>query len=324
MPAPESILIIKPGSLGDIVHAMPALGYISKTWPTTKITWIVDSRWVPLLENVEHLHAIIKFPREDFRGPGGWARSVSWFRSLRDLQPNLVIDLQGLMRSALMARASGGQLVVGGSDAREGACWFYQMHAQVDPAFHAVERYRAIVAAAGLDTSSEPEFPLAMGEPPDADLPDSFFLLHPFARGNGKSLECDVAASIAEALQPHCVVLAGVGEMTAKLPKNAINLLNRTSLAHCIWLSRRACHVVSVDSGPAHIAAAVNPHVLAIHTWSDPRRVGPYSQSAYVWQGGEIRPQNLDPHAKLPTGRNFEAADVRCLANWLHSRNSAS
>lgn len=324
MPAPESVLIIKPGSLGDIVHALPSLVYLSKAWPTTHITWIADTRWAPLLENVRQLHAVVQFPREEFRGPGGWARSVNWFRGLRDLRPNLVIDLQGLMRSALMARASCGQLVVGGSDAREGAGWFYQMHAQVDPAHHAVDRYRAIVAAAGVDTSSEPEFPLSPGTPPKIELPESFVLFHPFARGKGKSLDCGITASLAKALQPHRVVLAGVGEMSANLPPNTLNLLNQTTLGEFIWLARKANFVVSVDSGPAHIAAAVNPNVLVIHTWSDPRRVGPYSKTATIWQGGEIRRQSLDTHTKIPAGRNFEERDVPLLAGWLIEQQQCS
>lgn len=317
MPAPASVLLIKPGSLGDIVHALPALGYIAAAWPQAKITWIVDSRWAPLLADIPQLHEIVKFPREDFRGADGWARSVSWFRSLRSLRPGLVIDLQGLMRSALMARASGGQLVVGGSDAREGAGWFYQVHANVDPATHAVERYRAIVAAAGVDTSAEPQFPLGPGERPAFEVPGRFVLLHPFARGAGKSLSADVVAAIAKALQPNCVVIAGVGPDLSDLPANAINVLNKTSLPEFVWLAQRACCVVSVDSGPAHIAAAVNPAVFAIHTWSDPRRVGPFSRSAWVWQGGEIRPQNLDPHGSLPTGRDFQLSDVETLARGI-------
>jgi heptosyltransferase-1 len=317
MPAPESVLLIKPGSLGDIVHALPALGYMANVWPGTKITWIVDKRWAPLLQGVPHLHATIEFPREEFRGPGGWARSVSWFRSLRELRPSLVIDLQGLMRSALMARASRGQLVVGGTDAREGAGWFYQLHAHVDPAQHAVDRYRAIVAAAGVDTRTPPVFALGPGVLPAVDLPDFYFLLHPLARGAGKSLDTRVVTALASALQPHCVVLAGVGEFSASPPANVLNLLNRTTLAEFIGLARRAGRVISVDSGPAHIAAAVNPRVLAIHTWSDPRRVGPYSPTAHVWQGGEITPQAGLADAGLRPGRNFEPGDVQELADWL-------
>jgi heptosyltransferase I len=321
MPAPESVLLIKPGSLGDIVHALPSLTYIAKAWPSTHITWIVDTRWAPLLAHVDRLHAVVEFPRQEFRGPGGWARSVSWFRSLRDLRPNLVIDLQGLMRSALMARASNGQLTVGGSDAREGAGWFYQMHAQVDSTSHAVDRYRAIVAAAGIDTSTAPEFPLGPGSRPDIELPESFLLLHPFSRGQGKSLPQDSIQALAKGLIPHRVVLAGVGEIQDPLPSNAINLLNKTTLAEFLWLARKAAFVVSVDSGPAHIAAAVNPRVLAIHTWSDPRRVGPYSNTAHVWQGGEVRPQDLSHHAKILPAKKFACQDATRLANWFLSQS---
>ena len=66
------------------------------------------------------------------------------------------------------------------------------------------------------------------------------------------------------------------------------NLLNRTTLLELIWLIRRAQWVVSVDSGPMHMAAALTANLLSIHTWSDPRLVGPYQAEAWVWKGGEL------------------------------------
>jgi ADP-heptose:LPS heptosyltransferase len=69
---------------------------------------------------------------------------------------------------------------------------------------------------------------------------------------------------------------------------NTQDFLNRTTLGELIWLIRRALYVVSVDSGPMHIAAALTPRLLSIHTWSDPRRVGPYQPEAWVWKEGAL------------------------------------
>jgi heptosyltransferase-1 len=320
MPAPESVLLIKPGSLGDIVHALPSVAYIRRCWPGTRLTWIVDRRWRDILEGVPGLDGIVEFPREDFRGPGGWARSVAWFAKLKELRPNLAIDLQGLMRSSLMARASGAQVIVGGSDAREGAGWMYQVHAQVDASAHAVNRYRQILQAAGVDTGGTPEFPLGEGdelgvEPEIARAP--FLLLHPYARGAGKSLEPAQVVELVRSVAPVPVVVAGKGEGLLPSVENLHDCLNQTTLRQFVWLARRAAGVISVDSGPAHIAAAVNPRILVIHTWSDPRKVGPYSEQAFVWQGGEIRRQSLHADAVIARSRPFHNEDAPIVADWV-------
>jgi ADP-heptose:LPS heptosyltransferase len=320
MPAPDSILIIKPGSLGDIVHAIPALPWIRKTWPSTRVTWIVDQRWASLLEHHPLLKSIVVFPREQFHGPDGWARSVRWFQSLSNLCPDLAIDLQGLMRSALMARAARSRIIVGGKDAREGAGWLYHLHADVDPHCHAVERYRSILSAVGINTSTPPEFPLGDGTRHPKHPEEPYVLLHPYARGEGKSLTPELTSALCALLAPYRVVLAGVGIAPTNLPPNTLNLLGSTTLPEFVKLAREAAVVISVDSGPGHIAAAVNNRVLMIHTWSDPRRVGPYNPAAHIWQGGEIRPQILDRHSHLPSPRSVTVQDLDSIQQWARSR----
>jgi ADP-heptose:LPS heptosyltransferase len=109
------------------------------------------------------------------------------------------------------------------------------------------------------------------------------------------------------------VVLAGVGKMQDELPGNTINFLNRTTIRQMIWLVGAAAFVVSVDSGPMHIAAAINPRMLSIHTWSDPRLVGPFSRDAWIWQGGEIRRQQLEG-SSMPPARSPGSADIFQIA----------
>jgi ADP-heptose:LPS heptosyltransferase len=125
-------------------------------------------------------------------------------------------------------------------------------------------------------------------------MPDEpFVLLHPFSRGQGKSLSPGVLDALCVALAPNRVVLAGGPNPAAPKAPHIINLLGKTNLLELIALTRHAKAMVSVDSGPAHIAAAVGTPLLAIHTWSDPRTVGPFQESAWLWQGGAIRRQNL-------------------------------
>jgi ADP-heptose:LPS heptosyltransferase len=95
-------------------------------------------------------------------------------------------------------------------------------------------------------------------------------------------------ADFCRALAPARVVLVGRSEEALPAVGNVENLLNRTTLAELIWLIRRAAFVVSVDSGPMHIAAALTSHLLSIHTWSDPAKVGPYRPEAWVWKGDSL------------------------------------
>ncbi len=282
--------------------------------PQTKITWLVDERWQPLLAGHPAIDEIVVFPRQKFHGVFGKLRSIPWALELGDMRPDVALDLQGLLRSALMARCSGAARTVGLADAREGARWFYQQVTPVQPGEHSVRRYLRTLETLGLPKVEHPEFFLPPGTPPAHALPENpFVLLHPFARGSGKSLSPSQVVELCRALQPLPIVLAGMGEMPRVLTENTVNLLNRTSIEHIIWLIRAAAFVVSVDSGPMHIAAAVNPRLLSIHTWSDPRLVGPYSENAWIWQGGEIRRQKLASE-QIPKPRLPADGDIALIA----------
>jgi ADP-heptose:LPS heptosyltransferase len=118
------------------------------------------------------------------------------------------------------------------------------------------------------------------------------------------------------AARPLTVIVAGVGTIQRELPDNAINLLNQTTIRQMIWLLGAAEFVVSVDSGPMHLAAAINPRTLSIHTWSDPRLVGPFSDDAWIWQGGQIRRQQVEA-ASLPSARSPEIGDITQIASFV-------
>ncbi len=288
------VLLIKPGSMGDVIHALPVASAIRQAWPESELTWIVDPRWAPLLSGNPVVSATKHFPREDFRGAGGWARALRWYAGLRGLKPDVVVDLQGLLRSALMAGCSGGKTIVGLADAREGGRFFYSRSAATVPVEHAVRRYLRVLPMLGIDVPEACAFPLPAGEPPS--LPDGFVVLHPFARGAGKSLGAEAIRGFVSGFRSRssaCLVIVGRGEVPAGLPDGVVDLCGKTPLEGLVGILRAARFVVSVDSGPMHLAAAVGTPLLGIHTWSDPRLVGPFSEEDWIWQGGEIRRQNF-------------------------------
>ncbi len=313
---PKHLLVLKPSSLGDVVHTLPAVSALRAKFPAARITWMVSDEWAPLLGGNPDISDLLIFPRRDFRGALGPARFLRWRSSLPGkLSPDLILDFQGLLRTGLTAAAFRGTPVYGMSDAREGARFFQTQTVRVTPEMHAVERYLALAAAVGATLQGAPGFRLPEGTPPDAVLPtSSWVLLHPFSRGRGKSLSAEaVLAFCREAGMP--VVIAGRSDVAfPSLPANALNLLNKTSLVELIWLLRRAAFVVSVDSGPMHLAAGVTDKVLGIHTWSDPCKVGPYRAGATVWKGREFFPA-LDPAASKAGKDLPDAQDAATIAS---------
>ncbi len=285
MESPARILVVKPSSLGDIVHTLPALAALRRHWPKSEIQWMVNPEWAPLLEKHPHLDGILLFPRNQFRGLIGSTKFLPWAWRLRHHPFDLILDFQGLLRSALLAKLASKQSVYGLSDAREGATFFYQKTADTRPFAHSVDRYLALARLAGARTPSPPEWILPPGDAVPG-LPKRFLLLHPFSRGNGKSMTPEHVEHLCAALSPEPVVIAGRSEAHLRLTPNGLNLLNKTSIPQLIGLIRAATAVVSVDSGPMHIAAALHPRLLALHTWSDPQKVGPYPQDAWVLKNG--------------------------------------
>ncbi len=290
----ESIVIVKPSSLGDIVHTLPLLSLLRQHAPQARIEWVVNSVWKPILEDHPLLDGLIEFPRQKFRGLGGLGAVVKWAREQRFSRPDLVLDVQGLFRSGLICWALNPRLSVGYSDARENANRFHHQQVNVDQkrSPHAVDRYLTFFQDLGLSLPDEVEFPLPEGTPfaGSPGLPEGdFVVLHPFSRGTGKSLTPIQVRDLVEKCAEIPMVIVGRGEeIDQPLAGNAVDLLNRTSLSELMWILRRAKFVVSVDSGPMHLASAVNPHLLSIHTWSDPQKVGPYRKEAWVWKSGEI------------------------------------
>jgi heptosyltransferase-1 len=292
-----SALVIKPSSLGDIIHTLPAIERLHRQQPGLVIDWVVNAEWAPLLEGNAALRRVIPMPRRDWRGWRDLPKARRWaIDTLRPLQPDLVLDFQGLLRSALLATASRGRHRAGFRHSREFARFFY--HQKVDvpdwDRTHAVDRYLALVTALGVPEESavSVQFPLPQGEPPVLDgLPDEFLLLHPFSRGKGKSMSLAEVSALCTKLDDIPVVVVGAGVTwpdDRKWPGNAINLLGRTTLPQLIWLMRRAAWIASVDSGPMHLAAALTGHLLSIHTWTDPLMVGPWRKDAWIWRDSNL------------------------------------
>ncbi len=322
----RSLTVIKPSSLGDVVHALPAVAALRAAMPQARLRWLVNPEWAPLLEGGGLVDEVMIFPRRDFRGIAGMRRALCWLAAWRKLprqRPELVVDLQGLLRSGLAARLRGGERVIGLSDAREGASWLHHETVTVDPGAHAVDRCLALPKALGLTVPEQPVFPLPQGGQPEGwpDAEKGVIVVHPFSRGAGKSMPAPVLRLLLERLAPRKVAVLGSGEPMPCIFPHVTDLCGRTTLPELIWCLRQARAVISVDSGPLHIAAAVNPAAtLGLHTWSDPRRVGPYPAASWVCKAGRIAHRQELTDAECLADSPLEASAVTAILDWVSSR----
>lgn len=313
MKTPRRILLVKPSSMGDVIHSLPVVSAIHAQWPQAEIRWLIQPVWRSLVEGHPGVTGTILFPREKFRGPSGWLLSLGWLRTLRDWKPDLAIDLQGLLRSALFSRISGAREVVGLSDAREGARLLIGRKAPISKDDHAVRRYLAVLDLLGIPRPDRPEFQLPEGKlPAGFSTITPFVVLHPYARGEGKSLTPAMVRAFIRGAGSVRVVVVGRGASLENLPANAEDWTNRTDLTGLIAILRAASFIVSTDSGPMHLAAALQPsRTLAIHLWSDPLKVGPCFPESMVWKNGRVATvAGLDdswrPEGRIPTEEEME------------------
>jgi lipopolysaccharide heptosyltransferase I len=295
--APRRLLLVKPSSFGDIINALPALSALRHAWPETAIDWIVKPQWAPLLKNHPMLHEVLPFPgnlRE-------WRRTIG---ELRRRRYDMVIDLQGLFRTGFLSMVLGSRARAGFAEGREGSRWFYTHPMPTSGAsVHVVERNLEVIRALGVSTDGVRNFLLPRN--PEADewverlwakeqvKPDEMvYLVHPGTRRETKRWPAERFAALLERLvatPSYRVVLIGGDEERKEFPRDSgeararpIDLLGRTSLPQLVALTRKATMLVTNDSGPMHLAAALGIPVVALFGPTDPRRVGPYGSGHIV------------------------------------------
>ncbi len=290
---PSRILIIKPSALGDVVHGLPVLVRLRKKWPNAKISWLVAPAFAGLLENHPLLDEVIRFDRHDYgvawRSPAALLRLWRFIRDLRGHKFDLVIDLQGLFRSGWLAKRSKAPLRVGFAKTRELAWIFYTHRVPVDFANdHAVTRNLAIATALGCD-EGDVEFPLVSEEavPESIPLATRYAVILPGTNWATKRWPVEHFASLVEPLRTRfnlkVVVAGGPGDvaLASQIPAD-YNLAGKTSLKQLVALLNGAAIVIANDSGPMHIAAALNRPLVALFGPTNPTRTGPYAREDTV------------------------------------------
>lgn len=283
-----NILIVRLGALGDVVHAIPAAAALKRKFPDARIDWLVDRKHREIVDLVTVIDRTIAINSSSL---GGWIEAV---RTLRQTSYTAAIDLQGLLKSAVLARASGAEHVIGFSiyHLREKTARpFYSTTADVG-ADHIIVRNINLLRAVEVD-SAEIEFPLRA---PASDvlerlrerLPDArpFVLINPGAAWPNKRWPPERFSALASFIRDEVgmtpVVVWGPGEETlahgiVSLSSGAAVEAPPTSVTDLVALTRAASLLISGDTGPLHIATAVGTPVVALFGPTDPARNGPYA-----------------------------------------------
>jgi heptosyltransferase-1 len=281
----KRVLIVKTSSLGDLIHALPAVHALRIGLPAT-IDWVVNTEYTELAACFTDVRRIIPFPR---RAP---KQLTAFRRALQAEAYDLAIDLQGLLKSALITRAARATRRIGPSFQREGTRWLY--HALAGPPNlkrHAVEQNLDIVRYLKLPQTA-PTFPMRFDRPA-LDTPGPRVALIPCSRWPSKNWPLSAFAQTAQELhnrtQATVYILgsqadAGACENLAReLPGFAVNLAGRLTLPELGGHLQAMQLVISNDSGPMHIAAALGVPVLAVFGPTDPERTGPYGTGHQVF-----------------------------------------
>jgi lipopolysaccharide heptosyltransferase I len=344
------IALVKPSALGDIVHSLPVLTALRRRFPQAHISWVVNRSYEPLLRGHPDLDETLPFDRSANRR--GWWSALTYFGRflgrLRAQHFDLVVDLQGLLRSGIMSLASGAPRRVGLSGAREGAAWCYT---DVVPGtgrlgLHAVERYwRAALALGAADGPRQFRFPPFTAEHAWADeflrtLPRPWMMVGPGARWRTKRWPTRYFATLlgrALASFGGTALFVGSAGEDATLAAEAARglgersriLAGQTTLPQLTALLARADVMVANDTGPLHLAAALGRPVVAPYTCTRVCLTGPYGKGTAavqtrVWCAGSLRKRcgRMECLAELTPERLWPVLE-EVLLRWHRSSRSA-
>ncbi len=291
-----NFLIVRLGALGDIIHAVPAAAALRAAFPDARIDWVVDAKHRAIVDLVTVVDRTIALEHATL---AGWADVA---RRLRQSSYDAAIDLQGLLKSAVLARASGAARVLGFSiwHLREKTARpFYsdtddgRVRLQPDPQEpHVIVKNLRLLRTLGVD-DERIAFPLAdVGSDALREVRASlggdrpFALINPGAAWPNKRWPPErlgeVAAFLSDVRRLRSVVLWGPGEESlarevAAAAAGPALVAPPTSLSDLLALSRAASLMVSGDTGPLHVAAAVGTPVVSIFGPTDPNRNGPWA-----------------------------------------------
>ncbi len=302
---PRSVLIVKLGSIGDVVNSLPLANALKDSRPDLRLGWLVEPKSLPVIEDHDAVDEVIVFRRE--LGLSGVGRAL---REIRLFRPDLVVDLQRILRSGFFTFFSGCRYRLGFNRGRckEMSWLFYNRRIPAaDSGEHMVTQYLEFASYLGLP-ETEAVFKLPIGESeraratrllPPAALKGEIICLNLGATKPANRWPDGHWARLADLLASRddttVVLTGGEGDVAAarsvlaesRSAEALVDLAGRTTLKELGGLYDLAAAVVSSDSGPMHIASALGTRTIGLFGPSSPRRTGPWNHLQLVVRSGE-------------------------------------
>jgi heptosyltransferase-1 len=322
--AERQLLIVRLSSMGDVIHTLPAAAALRKALPEATVGWVIEERWVellcargypldgPLSEQkplANRVHCVrTKEWRRNPLAPATWSEVRSSLGEVRKARYDAAIDFQGSIRSAVIARWSGAREIIGFAVPRETpARWFYKKNVRATGA-HVIEQNLALAAA--LAGTTEASGAILPRDPAAEAWRDRYFeetkpkqlvLLNPGAGWGAKQWPAERYGAVARELgRDGYTLLINHGPGEEELAQAVVSSSDgaaRTvscSLGELIALTRRASLFIGGDTGPLHLAAALQVPAVAIFGPTDPARNGPFGTKSIALRS----PESITSHSR--------------------------
>lgn len=315
----KRILIVKPSSLGDVVHTLPLAHAIKREFPSSHMGWIIQKAFSPLIDNDSSVDEVIPISIPSTSDPNAkrWVMleaakatilSIIRLKKQFSLRPyDIVLDLHASFRSAMLGKCNPNGLRIGFSDAKELNTYFQRELVAPDPAKpHAIDKNLQFALYLGVSVR-DTDFRIEPG--PIAEKEARNFLggnvhnkpviyANPAARWVTKHWSTEQWASLGDALisldHATFILAGGPGDLgyietiTSKMKHRPLVSAGKISLAASMALSALSDAYVGVDSGPMHFAAMAGAKVVALFGPTDPKLVGPYGKNHIVIQRTDL------------------------------------
>lgn len=301
------ILIIKLSSIGDVIHTLPSLYAIRRAHPDAVVDWLVEEDASPIIKGHNLLNDCIVVRRKRWlKKPFSldtWKDVSALIKTLRDKEYDIVIDFQGLIKSSVWAFLSRGKRRIGFRNKKElSGIFLNDVLPPYNPDIHAVDRYISLACYAGAD-ADKIEFPICLSEDEKqraytilkengVDAGEPFIVINPMARWRTKLWDKERFARLGSMIVERLgskVVFTGSHSDLSEIEKicnltnrKVINLAGATGIKELISVINLSKLLITVDSGPMHIAAAVGTSVVALFGPTAPWRTGPYGRGHIV------------------------------------------
>ena len=299
------ILIVKLSSIGDVVHTLPALESLSEGFREkgvkARIDWLVEEAASSVLKGHPLINELIVVKR-------GWGKNLSanWKAAsgLKASGYDLVLDFQGLLKSAIWVYLSKGKRRVGFANAREGSHFAYNEKLPAyDVEQHAVDRYLTLARSVG-GAVGEALFRIDAVKAAESvkkklkqkGVIGPFFVMVTRGRWATKLWKdesfIELAGHLIKDKKLACVLAGspsdkdGLDRMAESIGKGSVNMAGETDLKELFALFRLSRFAVTVDSGPMHIAAASGVKTVALFGPTAPWRTGPYGKGHVIVRKG--------------------------------------